>query len=330
MDEIPDIRGIARLISMVEEEREERIELLSSLSLKPNLGHIIGITGPPGAGKSTLTDKLVLEFRALGKTVAVIAVDPSSPFSGGAILGDRIRMQRHADDPGVFIRSLATRGHLGGLSRAVRETIRVFEGYGFDVIIVETVGVGQSEVDIARCADTVILVSVPGLGDDIQTMKAGIMEIGDIFVVNKADREGSERVIKEIRVMLEMALSSGAETRFSVMSGSAHHHIVHNAGADNFHPLLPPVLATIAETGEGVKALVKEIIKHGTDLREKNILPLRRNENLEWELKDALKGQLVRKLERENNRALLIDLAGAINDKNISFYDALERLSEAI
>lgn len=204
-----DIRAIARAISWMDNDAGEGRELLRTLAAEPaarrGCAHIIGMTGPPGAGKSTLADKLIGVFRSRGLRVAVLAVDPSSPFTGGAILGDRLRMQSHATDPGVFIRSLATRGALGGLSRATGSSCRILEAAGYEVIIVETVGVGQSEVDIVKVADTVVLVSVPGLGDDIQVIKAGIMEIGDVFVVNKADRDGADRVYREIRTMLETA-----------------------------------------------------------------------------------------------------------------------------
>ena len=212
-----DPRSIARSITLVEQEDPARLAVLKAINADIGQAHIVGITGPPGVGKSTLTDKMLMELRSRGRRVAVAAIDPSSPFTGGAILGDRIRMQRHADDEGIFIRSLATRGHLGGLSRATAETVRIFDAAGFDDIIIETVGVGQSEVDIVRLADTVVLVSVPGLGDDIQAIKAGVMEIGDVFCVNKADRDGSERVIREIRAMLEAAVMNGAATRFSAL-----------------------------------------------------------------------------------------------------------------
>jgi LAO/AO transport system kinase len=223
----------------------------------------------------------------------VLAVDPSSPFTGGAILGDRIRMQRHATDPGVFIRSLATRGHLGGLSRAVSEATRVLDAAGYDDIIIETVGVGQSEVDIVRIADTVVLVSVPGLGDDIQAIKAGVMEIGDIFCVNKADKDGAERVVREIRAMLETAVLNGAATRFSGLyvaratlgahapispaadQGAFHHIAAQVSGHPNLE--IPPVLTTVAETGQGIDDLVKHIKAHETALTATGYLRMRRS-----------------------------------------------------
>jgi len=363
-----ETRYIARLISLVENESPERIAVLKALHSEAALhnkaalhsgagkAHVVGITGPPGAGKSTLTDKTVFELRTLGKKVAVLAVDPSSPFSGGAILGDRIRMQRHATDENVYIRSLATRGHLGGLSQAVSESVRVLDSAGFDTIIIETVGIGQSEVDIVRCADTIVLVSVPGLGDDIQTIKAGVMEIGDIFVVNKADRDGAERVIREIRAMLETAVTNGSETRFSgffqararlkgdtgpdesesneaairpSFDQGAFHHIAAQRGVHpNFE--IPPVLATIAETGDGVRELVQEIENHAHDLETTGFKLLRRKENIAWELKDALSRQMQKELEKNETSALLSDLAKSVIEVKTDFYDALDRLVKAL
>ena len=343
-----DFRYIARLISMVENGDPQRIDIFKNLSNHGN-AHVVGITGPPGSGKSTLTDKIVLELRAMNKKVGVLAVDPSSPFSGGAILGDRIRMQRHATDENVFIRSLATRGHLGGLSQAVYEAARVLDAAGFDAIIIETVGVGQSEVDIVRCADTIVLVSVPGLGDDIQTIKAGVMEIGDIFAVNKADKDGAARVIREIKSMLETAVLNGAVTRFSALyeararldgiqpdakkiqsSGfeeGAFHHIAFQAH-QNFE--IPPVLATIAETGEGVGELVREIQAHADALRATGFLSQRRKENIAWEMKDALSRQMHKCLEKSEASAMLAELSMSVINAKTDFYDALNRLAKAM
>ena len=355
-----DTRYIARLISMAENGDPQRIEVFKALHGDTGKAHVIGITGPPGSGKSTLTDKIVGELRRLDKKVAVLAVDPSSPFSGGAILGDRIRMQRHATDDSVYIRSLATRGHLGGLSQAVYESVRVLDAAGFDSIIIETVGVGQSEVDIVRCADTIVLVSVPGLGDDIQTIKAGVMEIGDIFAVNKADKDGAKRVLREIKAMLETAVLNGAVTRFSELFQARAHLNGKTSGADNstisgansgaekrintdagaFHHIaavaahsgleLPPVLATVAETGEGVRELVLEIQNHAEDLCATGFLSRRRKENIAWELKDALYRQMLKKLEGNETSGLLSDIAKSVVDIQTDFYDALEGLAKAL
>lgn len=200
-----DPRAIARAISKIENDAPDANEILKALFSHTGRGLTIGVTGAPGAGKSSLVDKLALHYRAMGKTVGVIAVDPSSPFSGGALLGDRIRMQTLAGDPGVFIRSMATRGNLGGLARATVDAVAVLDAAGYDRTLVETVGVGQDEVDIVKAADVSVVVLVPGMGDDIQAIKAGIMEIGDIFVINKADRDGVERTERELITMLEMS-----------------------------------------------------------------------------------------------------------------------------
>ncbi|HEX9604426.1 MAG TPA: methylmalonyl Co-A mutase-associated GTPase MeaB [Myxococcales bacterium] len=200
-----DVRAAARLMRLIDDAQPTAEAELRALFPSTGRAQLIGITGNPGAGKSTLVDRLIAHLRRLGKTVGVIAVDPTSPFTGGAILGDRIRMQDHALDPGVFIRSLATRGQLGGLSRATGNCVRVLDAMGKDVVIVETVGVGQDEVEICRLAHTTVVVVVPGLGDDIQAIKAGILEVADLFCVNKADREGADRTVRDLRQMMELS-----------------------------------------------------------------------------------------------------------------------------
>ncbi|MBU0928842.1 MAG: methylmalonyl Co-A mutase-associated GTPase MeaB [Spirochaetes bacterium] len=341
---------------MVEREDPSRLAALKALHAYVGNAHVVGITGPPGAGKSTLTDKIVSRLREQGRRVAVLAVDPSSPFTGGAILGDRIRMQRHATDDGVFIRSLATRGHLGGLSRAVSEASRVLDAAGYDFVIIETVGVGQSEVDIVRIADTVVLVSVPGLGDDIQAIKAGVMEIGDVFCVNKADKDGAERVVREIRSMLETAVLNGATTRFtplyearaaltrldggrasggdrapgapSAAEGAAHHLAAAVPGHPNLE--IPPVVATVAESGQGIHDLVDEILSHEASLVATGFLRSRREENLAWELGRGAAERVLSALEHDGRKESMSDLARAVLDKKIDYYDALETLERAL
>ena len=240
----------ARLIRLLEEGDPAGVEALKALYPHTGRAFILGLTGPPGAGKSTLVDRIIGEFRRRDKTVGVVAVDPSSPFTGGAILGDRVRMQRHATDPGVFVRSMATRGHLGGLSRATGEAVLVLDAMGYDVILIETVGVGQDEVEIVDLAHTTAVVCLPGMGDDIQAMKAGILEIGDLFIVNKADRPGADELVKQLQLMLEMR------------------DFPENAWR-------PPVLKTVAVKNEGVPEVVDAFLAHREHLEHSGVLARR-------------------------------------------------------
>ncbi|MFA5514934.1 MAG: methylmalonyl Co-A mutase-associated GTPase MeaB [Desulfuromonadales bacterium] len=236
-----DIRSAARLMRDIDDGMPSAVGELKKLYPHTGRAYIVGITGPPGAGKSTLTDKLIESFRQQGQTVAVIAVDPTSPFTGGAILGDRIRMNRHACDEGVFIRSLGTRGHLGGISHSTNDIATVFDAMGWEVILIETVGVGQDEVEIVRTAHTSLVVTVPGLGDDIQAIKAGILEIGDVFVVNKADRADADRAVRDLRTMIEMN---------------------HPEEGDWW----PPVVKTVAQKHAGIAELMEKIAAHRAHL----------------------------------------------------------------
>jgi LAO/AO transport system kinase len=230
-----DRRSVARLITLLESEDPKAERVAQALHPRTGKAHVIGVTGAPGTGKSTLVDRLIEGLRRDGKKVGVVAVDPSSPFTGGAILGDRIRMQGRSTDPGVFIRSMASRGALGGLSAHAADAVRVLDASGCDLVLVETVGVGQAEVDIVRLADTVIVVLVPNLGDDVQSVKAGIMEIADLFVVNKADLAGADKVAGEVEASLMLAHGSG---------------------------WTPPILRTVAERGEGIEAVLAAVAKH--------------------------------------------------------------------
>ena len=241
-----DVRAAAKLIRRIDDGDPDIIDDLAILYSHTRNAHIVGFTGSPGVGKSTLVDRVVARFRAAGKTVGVLAIDPTSPFSGGAILGDRIRMQKHFLDDGVFIRSLATRGKFGGLTRSTADSIVVLDAMGKDVIIVETVGVGQDEVDIVHNADTTVLVTIPGMGDDIQAIKAGLMEIGDIFVVNKADRDDTAKTVREIKSMLNI-------------SGDRY-------GSGGWYP---PVIQSVAVTEAGVDQVYQAIIDHRSYLDDK-------------------------------------------------------------
>jgi len=280
-----DVRALARAISLVENDAAEAPALLSACF--PHVGRAvrIGFTGAPGAGKSTLVDRLARAFREAGKTVGVIAVDPTSPFTGGAILGDRIRFQDRNGDPGFYVRSMATRGSLGGLALATADVALVLEASGKDVVLIETVGVGQDEIEIARLADITVVVLVPGMGDDVQSLKAGVMEIADIFVVNKSDRDGADRVEQEIR-----ALQSFATTH---------------------EPRTPPVVRTVATTGDGVPALVAAIAEMEQWLRAENRLTARRTQHWQRRLDAMLRTELMRRARQNGFDAKILQFHAA-------------------
>ena len=267
-----DRRAIGRAISALEKGEPAGRELLKRLFGKTGRAFVIGVTGSPGAGKSTLVEKLAAEYRTAGDHVGIIAVDPTSPFSGGAILGDRIRMQSLSNDDGVYIRSMATRGQLGGLAPAAHDAVSVLDAAGCRVVIIETVGAGQDEVEVARLAEATVLLLVPGLGDDIQTFKAGVMEIADLFVVNKADRSGAERVEQEVMAMLAIT-----------------------SRRDGWRP---PVLRTVATTGEGVRELRQKLDEFRT-FGEKGVREQRRREQCRARLLDLLRQGLFEKVVRE-------------------------------
>ncbi|EKU72229.1 methylmalonyl Co-A mutase-associated GTPase MeaB [Selenomonas sp. F0473] len=263
--------ALSRAITAIENERENATDIMKALY--PHTGHayVLGITGPPGAGKSTMTDKIAKAYRKRGKTVGIIAVDPTSPFSGGAILGDRIRMNDLTLDEGVFIRSMGTRGSLGGLSHKTADAVKVMDAFGKDIIFVETVGVGQSEVDIVRAADTTMVVLIPGMGDDIQAIKAGILEIGDVFAINKSDLDGADKLVREINMMLDLD--------------------------DNMSDWRPPIRKVIANRNEGIEDLVDTLEEHRAHIEGNGVLAERRTRRTRDEMLDILHAGVGRHIE---------------------------------
>ncbi len=295
-----DRRALARGISLVESGLPSGAALLRALYPRAGRAATIGVTGFPGAGKSSLVDRLIESFRAFGRTVSVIAVDPSSAFSGGAILGDRVRMMRHTNDSGVFIRSMATRGHLGGLARATGEVLELLDAAGSDIIMVETVGVGQDEIDVARLADVTLVVLVPGMGDDIQAIKAGILEIADLFVVNKADRDGADKLVSELQQMLALSQEERPEI---------------------------PILKTVATTGQGTDGLVQAI---RAQLEQDAMAARRRQRRLsraETRLEEALERTLFERLvERGIGREAWRGIVERLARRELDPYSAAEEI----
>jgi LAO/AO transport system kinase len=298
-----DARAVARLISWVEDDAPQLREVMAALA--PYAGHaqVVGLTGSPGVGKSTSTNALVGELRKRGKRVGVLAVDPSSPFSGGALLGDRVRMQDHALDPDVYIRSMASRGHLGGLAWSTPQALRVLDAAGCDVVLVETVGVGQSEVEVAGQADTTLVLLAPGAGDGIQAAKAGILEIGDIFVVNKSDRDGADQLRRDLRSMIALGDRSEGAWR-------------------------PPIVKTVAHRGEGMAELVEEIDRHVAWLGESGELERRRTRRVRDEIETIAVTALRRRWDDVHARVELDDLAAAVVAGRSDPYTAADTLLE--
>jgi LAO/AO transport system kinase len=285
---IGSVTALARLITMVENEQPGALEALQRLYPKTGNAYIIGITGPPGSGKSTLTDKITLELRYRGCTVGIIAADPSSPFTGGALLGDRVRMQESLNDEGVFFRSMATRGTMGGLCKTTLGVIELLDAFGKDYILLETVGVGQDELDIIKIADTTLLISVPGLGDDIQSLKAGIMEIGDIHVVNKADRDGADQLISDLNLMYDLSTITSSWR--------------------------PPVVRTIAVENEGIGELIEKMLAHRKFLETGKRLQQKRSERIRKEIAYLIKEEISRSIYK-------------MFEDNMFFDDAVERIA---
>ncbi|AYG80390.1 putative GTPase [Streptomyces hundungensis] len=295
-------RAVARLISLVEGASPQLREVMAALAPLAGNAYVVGLTGSPGVGKSTSTSALVSAYRRAGKRVGVLAVDPSSPFSGGALLGDRVRMSDHASDPGVYIRSMATRGHLGGLAWAAPQAIRVLDAAGCEVILVETVGVGQSEVEIASQADTSVVLLAPGMGDGIQAAKAGILEIGDLYVVNKADRDGADATARELNHMLGLGESRGpGDWR-------------------------PPIVKTVAARGEGIEEVLQALEKHHAWMAEHGVLAERRRARAAREVETIAVTALRERIGSLHGDRRLDALAQRIVDGELDPYAAADEL----
>ena len=295
-----DKRALARVLTIVENDEPGAADIVRRTFPQAGRALVLGVTGPPGGGKSTLVSRLVGAYRAAGKRVAVVAVDPSSPFTGGAILGDRIRMQSRALDEGVFIRSMASRGHAGGLARTTARVVSVLDALGSDVVIVETVGVGQEEVDVIRVADTVALVTVPGLGDDIQAIKAGVLEIADVLIVNKADRPGADETAKDLAQMLTLGV---ARTDWK-----------------------PPIVRTIAATGEGIDEVVGAVARHQAHVEGSGERERRRAESARVEVEALLREALVRRLEARVGGERVRRAVARVALREVDPYAAVEEL----
>jgi LAO/AO transport system kinase len=286
-----DRRALARLLTRIENGAPEAEAALAALFPHTGHAHTLGVTGPPGSGKSSLVNELTKALRAGGATVAIVAVDPSSPFTGGAILGDRIRMRDLAGDSGVFIRSMASRGSLGGLARATGDVVKALDAAGFDKILIETIGAGQAEVEIARAAQTILVVEAPGLGDDVQAIKAGILEIADVLVVNKADQPNADAALRALRASLDLAHPAARQ-----WSDAAHHHLhpdplPSQTGAEGIW--IPPIVPTVAIQGKGIPELVEAIERHRVHLQTSGELERRERERLAHELETRLRDALL-------------------------------------
>jgi LAO/AO transport system kinase len=315
-----DRRALARLISHVENDAPDAAAALTALYPHTGQAHIVGVTGAPGTGKSTLVNELAKAYRARGERVGVIAVDPTSPFSGGAILGDRIRMRDLSGDPGVFIRSMASRGNLGGLARATADVIKVLDAAGFETVLVETVGAGQSEVEIARTAHTTLVVEAPGLGDDVQAIKAGVLEIADVLVVNKADREGAEHTKRALQMMLDLGVNQTVRHHGQTMRVEA------VAGGSSEPGWRPVVCMTVAVRGQGITELMQAIAEHRRYLHESGGWAGRERIRAAAELDRLLRDRLVAQVWSQLGEARLQEAVEQIITRQADAHAAVEKL----
>ncbi|MBN1965628.1 MAG: methylmalonyl Co-A mutase-associated GTPase MeaB [Anaerolineae bacterium] len=315
-------RALARLLTHIENDTDDARRALAALYAHTGRAHLIGVTGAPGTGKSTLVNALALAYRQRERTVGIIAVDPTSPFSGGAILGDRIRMRDLAGDRGVFIRSMATRGSLGGLARATANAVRALDAAGFDGVLIETVGAGQSEVEIARAAHTTLVVEAPGLGDDVQAIKAGILEIADVLVVNKADRPDARHTVRALKAMLDLGSSRPTEMW--------HHGQMLDVAAATTEPdgtsWQTPVLETVATTGTGIDSLVETIDAHRAYLRQTGQIVRWERQRLAAELEERLRDSLLTRFLTNTPQAALQDVLDQLATRQIDPHSAVQRL----
>jgi len=317
-----DRRALARLISLIETEPSSAAICMAQLHPRAGRASIIGVTGAPGTGKSTLVNELAKAIRQSGRTVGIVAVDPTSPFSGGAILGDRIRMRDLSGDEGVFIRSMATRGSLGGLARATADVARALDAAGFEVILIETVGAGQSEVEIARTADTVLVVEAPGLGDEVQAIKAGILEIADVLVVNKADRDGAENTVRALQAMLDL----GSAPRAVRHHGQTLHIASPSAEEDAASGWRPPIVKTVAVEGKGLAELIEAIDRHRAHLGATDEGTERRRMRAAAELETILRDTLLERLMQQVGRVEVEGVVDRVAAREIDPYAAAREL----
>ena len=326
-----EVRAAARAMRLIDDRVGDYTQILKDLFPHTGKAYVVGVTGNPGAGKSTFCDRLIQVLRASGRTVGIIAVDPSSPFSGGAILGDRIRMQRHATDPGVFIRSVATRGHLGGLSRSARDMVRVLDAFGCDVILVETVGVGQDELEITRTAHTTLVVMAPGMGDGVQAIKAGILECADVFAVNKADREGVDATVRDLELMMalghdsSLALSKVRGHALAAAQGGRAGTVAKSGGLAEQWEV--PILRCVSTRGEGIAEVAEALERHrawgaGTERGR-----AQRRARLAEEVRDGLREALIDAAESAL-AAAMDEAVRAVDAREVDPYTATERLVE--